>query len=154
MAIDIASILRRAADRYPQREALVFEDKRFTYAQWNERVNRLAFALYDLGICPGDRVAFYLTNSEGSVTTHFACQKLGAVSVPINFRLGRSELEQIVRDSGARVLIYSQFATADVAAMARNLRSVHDFISAADPSEEVPEGHHRYYELMPLGRPQ
>lgn len=148
MAIDIASILRRAADRYPGREALVFEDKRFTYAEWNERVNRFAFALYDLGICPGDRVAFYLTNSEGSVTTHFACQKLGAVSVPINFRLGRVELEQIVRDSGARVLVYSQFATEEVAAMARHLRSVHDFVSAADLDEQIPPGHHSYYRLM------
>lgn len=143
---DIASVVRRAADRYPDRLALVYGERRWTYLEWNRRVNRLAFALYELGICPGDRVAFYLTNSESSVTTYFACQKLGAIAVPVNFRLSRGELEGILRDSGARLLVYGSWATPDVLRL--SLRSVHDLVSAADDLEQVPSGHHHLESLI------
>ncbi len=49
----------------------------------------------------GDRVAFYVSTSENSVTTYFACQMLGAVAVPMNFRLSAGEAAHILQDSGA-----------------------------------------------------
>jgi acyl-CoA synthetase (AMP-forming)/AMP-acid ligase II len=148
MAQDIASFVRRAADRYPDRTALVFEDRRWSYFEWNRRINRLAHALSEMGICPGDRVAFYLTNSEGSVTTYMACQKLGAVAVPCNFRLKLGELEQIVRDAGARILVYSKWATDTVQELSARVKIIHDYISAAANSLHVPEGHHHLESLL------
>ena len=84
----VGHILTHAAQRWPNRPALVDEEGRsFTYAEWNARVNRLANALARLGIGRGDRVAFYLRNVEALASAHLATQKLGAVSVPLNFRL-------------------------------------------------------------------
>lgn len=97
----IARILEASADRYPDHLALVFEDRRWTYAEWLARVRRFAQALSDLGVRPGDRVAFYVSTSENSVTTYFACQMLGAVAVPMNFRLSAGEAAHILQDSGA-----------------------------------------------------
>ncbi|HSG66707.1 MAG TPA: AMP-binding protein, partial [Gammaproteobacteria bacterium] len=83
----IARLLEASVERYPDHTALIFEDRRWTYAQWHARIRRFAQALSDLGVRPGDRVAFYVSTSENSVTTYFACQVLGAVAVPLNFRL-------------------------------------------------------------------
>ena len=63
-------------------------------------------ALSNIGVCPTDRVAFYVSTSEESVTTYFACQIIGAVAVPLNYRLSAGEAAYILKDSGARVLVY------------------------------------------------
>ena len=67
-------------------------------------MRRFAQGLADLGVRPSDRVAFYVTTSENSVTTYFACQLLCAVACP-NFRLAAGEAAVVLQDSGARVLI-------------------------------------------------
>ena len=109
----VGQILTHAAQRWPGRQALIDEHGRsFSYAAWNARVNRLAHALSRLGIAHGDRVAFYLRNVEALATAHLATQKIGAVSVPLNFRLREGEIPVIVEDSEARVLIFeSQFTS-------------------------------------------
>jgi acyl-CoA synthetase (AMP-forming)/AMP-acid ligase II len=105
----VGNILTHAAQRWPNRTALVDENGRsFTYAEWNTRVNRLANALARLGIGRGDRVAFYLRNVEALASAHLATQKLGAVSVPLNFRLREGEIPIIVDDSGTRILIFER----------------------------------------------
>ncbi len=83
--MNIASLLTQSIERYPDHTALVFGDRRWTYAGWFARVVRFARALAALGVRPTDRVAFYVSTSEASVTTYFACQLLGAVTVPVNF---------------------------------------------------------------------
>ena len=102
--MDIASIFVQAAERYPNHTALIFENRRWTYREWHARVRRFAQGLADLGVRPSDRVAFYVTTSENSVTTYFACQILGAVPVPLNFRAAAGEAAYVLQDSGARVL--------------------------------------------------
>ncbi|WP_140846875.1 class I adenylate-forming enzyme family protein [Paracoccus sp. FO-3] len=137
----IARILEASADRYPDHLALVFEDRRWTYAEWLARVRRFAQALSDLGVRPGDRVAFYVSTSENSVTTYFACQMLGAVAVPMNFRLSAGEAAHILQDSGARVLIYGRSLTGNVERIAAQMHSVHDFIGCAYDRAHIPAGH-------------
>ncbi|MDX1656226.1 MAG: AMP-binding protein [Candidatus Competibacteraceae bacterium] len=139
--MDIATIFRRAVERYPEHCALVYGQRRWSYRQWHDRVNRFAQALSDLGVRPGDRVAFYVSTSENSVTTYFACQVLGAVAVPMNFRLAPAEVAYILRDSGARVLIYGRFLTDNALKVQGMLRSVHDYISCAYDPDHVPAGH-------------
>jgi imidazolonepropionase-like amidohydrolase len=105
----VGHILTHAAHRWPNHPALVDEDGRsFTYAEWNARVNRLANALALLGIGRGDRVAFYLRNVEALASAHLATQKLGAVSVPLNFRLREGEIPIIVEDSETRILLFER----------------------------------------------
>ena len=137
----IARILASSVERFPGHTALVFEDRRWTYAEWQGRVRRFAQALSDLGVRPGDRVAFYVSTSENSVTTYFACQVLGAVAVPLNFRLSPGEAEFIIKDSGARVLVYGRQLTENALKIAARTRSVHDFISCSYDRGVIPEGH-------------
>jgi acyl-CoA synthetase (AMP-forming)/AMP-acid ligase II len=145
--MDITTILTQVVERYPQRTALVFEDRRWTYRAWHDRVRRFAQALADLGVRPGDRVAFYVSTSENSVTTYFACQLLGAVAVPINFRLAPGEVAYICQDSGARVLVYGRYLADNALEVQRRLRSVHDYISCSYDPHVVPDGHHQFEQL-------
>jgi fatty-acyl-CoA synthase len=84
----------------------VVDDKQLSYAELNSRVNRLAHALNGLGIKTGDRVAALMFNSSEYMETVLALAKLGAVLVPLNYRLAPPELEYILNDSGARMLVY------------------------------------------------
>ncbi|MBK0399565.1 long-chain-fatty-acid--CoA ligase [Limibaculum sp. M0105] len=140
----IARLLEASVERYPDHTALIFEDRRWTYTQWHARIRRFAQALSDLGVRPGDRVAFYVSTSENSVTTYFACQVLGAVAVPLNFRLSPGEAAYIISDSGARVLVYGRNLTENALKVQAQVKSVHDFIGCAYDKENIPEGHHHF----------
>jgi O-succinylbenzoate-CoA ligase len=108
MKTNIGLLLAKRAQICPKREAIVeFErDRRFTFAELNARANRVANALLAQGIRPGDRVATLLKNSVEFVETYFAVAKLGAVMVPVNWRLVAGEIAYILQDSGARALVY------------------------------------------------
>ena len=146
--MDIASIFEASAERYPDHVALKFDGRQWTYAEWLVRTRRFAQALADLGVRPGDRVAFYVSTSENSVTTYFACQLLGAVAVPLNFRLSPGEVAYILQDSGARVLVYGRYLADNAVKALVRVRSVHDAISCAYDDRNVPEGHHHFETLI------
>ncbi|GGN22933.1 fatty-acyl-CoA synthase [Actinoplanes campanulatus] len=97
---------RRAA-MSPGSTALIFEERRTTYAQLHERTSRLAAALRAAGVRPGDRVAYLGPNHPSLVETMFATWALGAVFVPMNFRLTEPEIEYQLRHSGAVALIHA-----------------------------------------------
>ncbi len=145
--MNIPTLLTRTVERFPHRPALVYAGRRWTYAQWYARMGRLADALSGLGVRPSDRVGFYMHTGEASVTTYFACQRLGAVAVPINFRLSPGEVAYIVQDSGARVLAYDQPLTENALAVAKRVRVVHDYICCAEDGGAVPPGHHHFEAL-------
>jgi acyl-CoA synthetase (AMP-forming)/AMP-acid ligase II len=137
----IARILEASVERYPNHTALVFEDQRWTYAEWHGRIRRFAQALSNLGVRPGDRVGFYVSTSEHSVTTYFACQMIGAVAVPLNFRLSPGEAGYVIQDSGVRVLVYGRQLIDSTLKIAAQTRSVHDYICCVDDPVHVPDGH-------------
>ena len=145
--MDIVTVLTSAVERYPDHPALVFEERRWTFREWHARVRRFAQALADLGVRPGDRVAFYVSTSENSVTTYFACQLLGAVAVPMNFRLAPGEVAYILQDSGARILVYGRYLTDAALEVQKRVRSAHDYISCACDTANVPDGHHHFETL-------
>ncbi|MEC5322195.1 class I adenylate-forming enzyme family protein [Aurantimonas sp. A3-2-R12] len=134
-------------DRYPGHPALIFENRRWTYAEWFARIRRFAQALSDIGVRASDRVAFYVSTSENSVTTYFACQLLGAVAVPLNYRLAAGEAAYVIQDSGARVLIYGRNLTRNALKIQAQIRSVHDFIGCAYDEANIPRGHHHFETL-------
>ncbi len=104
----VGDILYQTSLRWPERDALLYGDQRYTYRQWNDRVNAVAAGFKKMGLERGDRVATFAFNSEALVTTALALQKLGLVYVPINFRLASEELDFILRDSGAKVLCFDE----------------------------------------------
>jgi fatty-acyl-CoA synthase len=102
--------LRYAAQQYPRRTAVVCNDDRYTYAQMAERVSRLAGALRQAGIQPGDRVAFLSSNCHRLLEAYYGVLEAGAVLLPLNIRLTPAELGYILNDSGATALfIEKQF---------------------------------------------
>jgi len=108
MKTNIGMLLKKRAEISPVREAFVeYErDRRFSFALLNERANRVANALLAQGIAPGDRVATLLKNGIEFVETYFALAKIGAIMVPVNWRLVAAEITYILSDSGARALVY------------------------------------------------
>src|SRR5437773_6289246 len=102
--------LRYAEQQYPQRTAVVCGKERFTYTQFAARVGRLAGALRESGVRPGDRVAFLSTNCHRLLEAYYGVLEAGAVLLPLNIRLSPQELAFILNDSGARLLfLESQF---------------------------------------------
>jgi acyl-CoA synthetase (AMP-forming)/AMP-acid ligase II len=88
----------------PDDEAVIYLDRTWTWAQWNDRVRRLAGALVDLGVQRGDVVAFVDKNHPACVELTLAAASLGAANAIINFRLAADEMDFVLNDSGAKVL--------------------------------------------------
>jgi fatty-acyl-CoA synthase len=95
---------RRARKLYPLREAVIDGDLRLTYAQFGERFDRASAALAKLGVNKGDRVATIAPNTHQHLEQFYAIPQLGAVIVPINYRLSADDFVYIVTHSGAKVL--------------------------------------------------
>ncbi|MCZ6665760.1 MAG: long-chain fatty acid--CoA ligase [Gammaproteobacteria bacterium] len=102
----IGSLLSVNAGRFPDRTALVFDEKRFSYTELNARACRLGNALTALGVGKGERVATLLHNSNQFIEAFFGLAKIGAVFVPINFRLAAGEIQQILESCTPAVLIF------------------------------------------------
>ncbi len=82
-------------------------DREYNNRQFNDRVNKTAHALLSLGAVPGDRISVVMLNSSEFLEIYFACAKIGAIMVPVNFRLAVPELGYILGDSMPKVLVYS-----------------------------------------------
>src|SRR5215203_97483 len=96
--------LRRSAYMFPDKPAVVYGDRRYSYRDLEERVNRLASRLRDAGLQKGDRVAFLCPNTPPMLEAHFGVPAAGMVLVAINTRLGKDEVSYIVEHSGAKLI--------------------------------------------------
>ncbi len=100
-----SQILEANAKKYPDKEAIIFEGKRISYNELNKRVNSLAKGLLDLNIGKGDIVALLLYNCPEFIEATYAVNKIGAIWLPLNFRLAGEELAYILNNAGAKLLI-------------------------------------------------
>ncbi|GGC98854.1 fatty acyl-CoA synthetase [Vreelandella lutescens] len=98
----IGAALNRSARKYPQQLALRFADRSWSYQALNAAANRVANALLQAGLIPGDRLAVYGKNSDAYVIAWLAAVKAGLVHVPVNFALSSDELGYILQQSGAK----------------------------------------------------
>ena len=106
--MNIARLLQRSATLYPDRPALLVGAQPWlTYAQLGARAAALAGHLRQQGIGPGDRVALYAANVREYLEALHAVYWAGAVTVPVNYKLHARELEYVLRDSGAALLLVS-----------------------------------------------
>ncbi len=127
--MNTADFLSIATAICPERTAIVFEEKRYTFSQLNERVNRLANALSNLGVKKGDRVAILQVNCNQCVEVYFAAAKLGAIYVPLNFRAKENELTYMLNTAEASTLLIGERYIELVNSLRSNLASVRHFIS-------------------------
>ncbi len=151
--LNLGEILRVNAVKFPQQIAFCDSTRRFTFPQTNLRVNRLANALTGLGTGKGDKVSCFMENSIEICELYLACAKLGAMINPINFRLVGPEVEYIVNNADAKVMMVDEEFVPMVKEIRENLTKVNDFIVVgnscpdfleyeallADASESEPE---------------
>ncbi|MBC7558482.1 MAG: long-chain-fatty-acid--CoA ligase [Dermatophilaceae bacterium] len=99
------AFLGRSAEVFPDREAVVYGERRMTYTQLSAEVTRVAHALRACGVTPGDRVAYLMPNIPEMLVANFAVPLAGGVLVAINTRLAPPEVKYILEHSGATVLV-------------------------------------------------
>lgn len=96
---------RRAVKYYPNKVAVIDGEKKFTYKQFSERTDLLSKALYQVGIREKDHVAVMLPNTHYMLECFYGISQLGAVMVPLNYRISSSDMEYIINHSDAKMLI-------------------------------------------------
>ena len=102
--MNIAQNVERAAIFFPDKIAILFEDRQITYKELNQAGNRLANAFAAHGIGRGDRVALYLPNIPEFAICYLAAVKIGAIAVSVNPMLKSDELKYLINDSGSKLL--------------------------------------------------
>src|SRR5713101_414436 len=127
--------LRYAAEQYPDKLAVVCDDHRFTYAQFADRVSRLAGALRAAGNKPGDRVAFLSTNCHRLLEAYYGVLEAGAVLLPLNIRLAAHEIAYILNDSGAKMLLLEGQFEGMVESFRPELKTVEKFVMLDGPAQ-------------------
>lgn len=93
------------AQTKPDSEAVTYLDRTWTWEQWDDRIRRLAGALAERGVVRGDVVAFLDKNHPACLELTLAAASLGAANAIINFRLAADEIDFVLNDSGAKVLV-------------------------------------------------
>lgn len=121
----VDAVLRRSAARYPDRLALTFADRRWTYAELDTAVDRVAVLLGRRGLEPGARIAAYGVNSDAYLIAFLATSRAGLTHVPVNYALTGSELDYLLTDSGAALVLVDP-------AQASTLRSVLDTLPGVE----------------------
>ncbi|MGR3494882.1 AMP-binding protein [Citreimonas sp.] len=150
------SFLQRAAQVFPTRTAVVYGPHRKTYAEYYQRVTRLASALAGLGVRPGEVVATILPNIPAQAEAHFGVPACGAVLNTINTRLDVDTVAYILDHGQARVVLCdAQFMEALTAAMARMEGPAPQVIEVADRHGGAPatSEHLEYEDLLARGDP-
>ncbi|MFS3130542.1 long-chain-fatty-acid--CoA ligase [Nocardioides sp. Bht2] len=99
--LNLASLLESSARAYPARDALVHNDRRYSYRDLDRYASRIAHVLADAGVQPGDRVALSCANLPEFVAAYYGILKNGSVVVPLNIMLKAREVAYHLEDSGA-----------------------------------------------------
>ena len=135
------SFLERSAFVYPDKPAVVYGDRTYTYSQFYDRVNRLAGALRQAGVRKGERVAFLVPNIPPMLEGHYGPLRIGAVLVTVNIRLSAREISYILSHSGARVLVFDSELAPTVRALKDEVPGVETFVQVVDAApraEDIP----------------
>lgn len=148
--VNLSAFIRFHALRTPDREAIVYDGQRITYAEFLDRVLRMAGYLESRGIGEGDVVAAFMKNSVAFLELAFATSHVGAVFLPINFRLAREECEYIAGNAGAKLV----FADAEFDAIVAGMPAAVRVDDAAQRDGRVIAGRDRAIPEMRIRGPQ
>jgi len=104
--MDIGLSLSRNARRIPEKIAIIFGEETYSYKQFNNEVNKLAHGFLNQGVEKGDKIAFMMKNSAKFMIVFYAIMKVGAIAVPVNFRLTINEVSYILGNCDASVVLF------------------------------------------------
>jgi len=136
MQFNLADLFEASVDAFGDREYLVAEGRRLTYAATEARANRLAHHLASAGIGPGDHVGIYALNSAEWVETAWAVFKLRAVWVNINYRYVEDELRYLFANADLKALVHQRQFSPRVATLLPELPELRHVVVVEDDSQE------------------
>ncbi|MFH1934755.1 MAG: AMP-binding protein, partial [Pseudomonadota bacterium] len=113
-SMNIAWWVERWSELHPDKPAILFEGQQISYLELYQRANRTGCWLQSLGIEKGDRVAVMLNNCPEFIELYLACSRLGAIFVPVNFRLAGPELEYTLKNSSPRLFVFGNEYADDI----------------------------------------
>lgn len=148
--MNIAQGLAHAVKVAGNRPAISCGEAEYTWSQFAYRTDCLARGLAQLGVKPGDRVAVLMLNCHRYFELYYACARIGAVIVPLNTRLAAPEIDFILNDSEARLLIVDQ-TFASHASRIEHLSSMKQIVYSGAVTEEAPTGTYHYEHLVQRG---
>lgn len=141
--------MRRTRRLYPNREGVVDGVHRWTYGEFFHRCDRWSSALQRLGVRQGDRVAYLAPNTHAQLESFYAVPQIGAVLVPINFRLVADDFRYLIQHSGAKVVCAGADHLAAIDAIRDDLKDVQHFVALdAAPGGSAPAGWLAYEDLL------
>src|SRR5437588_802566 len=146
--------LRRARRLYPDREAVVDESLRLTYSEFGRRCDRWSAALQHLGVGKGDRVAYIAPNTHAQLESFYAIPQIGAVLVPINYRLITDDFAYIIGHSGAEVVCVHSDYLEDVERIRQELPEVKHFVALEGLTDPLREAGWLDYETVLAKAPE
>ena len=138
------NFLKRSEQVFPHKKAVVYGDKYWSWQEFAERVYRVAHGLQDMGIERFDRVALLSRNNNAMLESLYGIGMAGAVTVPLNYRLGASEIIYILNHSGSKCLIYECIYADTIRKIKPELKTIKNFIEIDSPDKK---------EIEPFGTP-
>jgi fatty-acyl-CoA synthase len=143
--------LSRSASIYPEKVAVVDGNKRYTYKEFLNRVNRLASALQNVGIGKGDKVAFICPNISPMLEAHYAVPMIGAALVSINIRLAPREIAYIINHSDSIALFVDNEFAGTVQSILDELGNIKTVVNICDVDDRKPLNGMEYEEFLQTG---
>lgn len=119
----VGDVPAMGTERYGEKRALEYRGQEYSYADLDRRADRVASALVELGVGPGDRVAMYIANSLQFPETFFGIVRAGAVAVPLNHRMDKPRLAYILDDAGVDLLVGSEVFPSVVSDLAAHVET-------------------------------
>lgn len=131
-----SSILERYSDLSPEKEFLIYKNKRCSYKEVRDRVNSIAKSFKNMEIGKGDIVAILLYNCTEYVELTFAINKIGAAWLPLNFRLAGPEFEYILKNSEAKCIVTEDEFVPVISKIQKNIPSLKNFVTIGNNNIE------------------
>lgn len=153
MPVNIGLSLAHRAILNPDREALVCEDVRFTWSEYNARTNRFCHAARRLGIGNGDRVGLLALNEPEYLYMFYGLGKIGAILVPVNYRLAGPEMQYILSDSDVKAFVFGPEYVDIVDSFRHDIPAEH-FIALMDDPPEWASSYRVLTEAEPEDEPE
>lgn len=134
--MNLVQLLEQNTVKHPEKMALYYEERSYTYDDFNKAVNRLANGLIEQGVQKGEKVALMMKNSDYFAIAYYSCAKIGAVLVPMNFRLVEREITYIMNQSDS-IMVISDSEFEDVVEAARkNVPAIRQVIIDENPETD------------------
>ena len=132
----LTETLQKACRFFPRKQAIVCKESRWTYQEFYDRVNRLSHCLNLFGIRKGDKVAILHPNCHYFLEAYYGTAQIGAISVPINYRLSPKEIAFILEDSESKALIVDPMFREQVGSIRWEIRTIENIIWTGEERNE------------------